>query len=318
MEVNALWGILAYVGGANSSSAATTLPRWQLISRIFSCGVLAGEKFQINSKEWLPPSEAQLVACRKEIGYFTGLLAQGTLDALHTSDGVVTKLIRRSLELQSDVYFGNERARARYYPMLSNEKSTQKIISRLWKASHPLFFLPKDGEDNPIVEYQACDSFALPSDFESADQDHPRLKTLFAPTSDMLTGTLKLLCTWIPRIPAKKARQNRLGKSLQNLQKELLDLAKEAEAISMESAREAVSEDSFAAAFSQCIPSRGIGGKAAGRRAIFLREAAAYLFLVEILSRTNSTPQQRPILSHIETIQVSWSIRSLSESNIFV
>ena len=299
MEVDALWGLLAYVGAAASRTEDRSFVRWHVVSKLFSASVLAGIPNEIDACNLPPPSEAQLLACEKEIGFLTKLLSRGSMNDLPSSDSMVINLIRRSLTLQGDDYFGNADSRARCYPILHDRKSEKKLVSRLWKATHPLFFI-----DAASVECDLCSVFDIEFP-DSVMEGMPfKLQSLLVPSSKVLRQCLGLLPAWIQRVSEKKVRQTRLLKSLNSLTTSLVEQATKAEdQISVHSN----DSNSFANAFAVMLPVDS--GNRFERKSIFLREAAALLKTVAILSKRasgrNTEPSKTSILSAGDVSQVS-------------
>jgi hypothetical protein len=151
-------------------------------------------------------------------------------------------------------------------------------VSRLWKATHPLFYM-----DEGSVRSHPGSVFDI--SFEcSTVADGVQMKNLLMPSSNLLRSCLRLLPAWIRRVPGKKVRQSRLIKSLKSLRESLMDQATTAESeFTLERTASLKSCDSFEAAFAT-KPSTEIG-HALERRSIFFREAAAVLKIVEVLSK---------------------------------
>ena len=280
IETDALWRILAFIGAVHSNSAEKSLFRWQIISRLFSSGVLTADDDDIKAK--LAPSEAQLFSCQLEIGYFSALMSSGALDSLPTSDSILVKLIQRSLQLQSDSYEFDERSRASCFPSASDGMVVKKTSSMFWRISHPLCL---DSENIDFYHVSVSD-FPFP---HFNDESGMNYKVLLYPSSKLLLSCLSLLVKWIKHIPLKKVRQSRLTKSLKALQDSLLK-----EAINPSQEPPADKTDiSFEDAFS-IKPSIevGIGPE---RVSIFKQEAASYLQIFGSISIHNKFPPELPV-----------------------
>ena len=275
MEVNTLWGILAYLGQAESQPDDQSNARWQVLSKLFSCGVLAEETREGAATEPLPPSRPQLLACEKEIGFFTNLLATGKLDSLPSSDSVLVNLIRRSLTLQGDAFLSSSESSSDFYSMTGNPKSEKKFVTRLWKATHPYFSTASDFAQTDIV-----------SDIKFNDTKEGEtltIKNLLAPSSNILKRCLELLSVWIRCLPDKKARQNRLIKALNVLRKTLIDEAcQRSDGGASKEKNTSEKPDSFEAAFA-VAPNESNKSQSA-QMVGFFRESAAWLKIIEHLS----------------------------------
>jgi hypothetical protein len=287
MEVDALWGLLAYFSAPKSIPEERYFVRWQVISKLFSVGVLAGDPDEMNSAELPPPSEPHLSACEKEIGFLTSLLFRGILDTLPSTDSVVTNLIRRALALQGDDYLGNEESRANCYPMLHDGKSEKKLVSRLWKATHPLFFMDAD-----LVLSDSCSVFDVIFADKGVEEERLKLQHLLMPSSKVLRRCLALLPAWIRRVPGKKVRQSRLLKALNSLSASLIEEAIKAEEQISAASGLANESNSFETAFAAKSPIES--GTGLERRSIFFREAAASLKIIGILSKETSGNNSEP------------------------
>ena len=274
LEVQTLWGVLAFFGAPKSPHGAKSFVRWQVIARLFSGGVLAGDASEIGKTE-LPPSKPQLSACEKEIGYFTNLLSVGTLDSVPNTDGVITKLILRALSLQGDDYLGNEESRVHSFPKLHHGKAGKKLTSRLWRASHPLFSLGTK-EVGPDAFLSIHRSTAGSNRTEGLG-----IQNILLPSSLLLRRCIDALLTWIQLVPAKKVRQVRLLKSLKTFRASLMEEANRS-AIPNLGADTAGLSTSFESAFAVKPPLES--GSGWERRSIFFREAAALTRVVELLS----------------------------------
>lgn len=272
IEVDALWRILAFVGAAPSASTEKSIFRLQIVSKLFSSGVLAVEADGKNEKS--PPREDQLLACQKEILYFSSLLRRGALDSLPKTDSMIVKLIQHSLNLQRDSLEGNSHARASCFPNSSDDGLAKKSSNMFWRISHPLSV--KAAEAN-----YRCISI---TDF-SFDQSHinsdKTYKMLLYPTSRILRSCITLLINWINRVSTKKIRRNRLTNSLKVLQNELVKEANNrvGKPVSKENL-------TFENAFSVKPPIEvGVGLE---RASIFKIEAASYLQIITSMCMKNT------------------------------
>jgi hypothetical protein len=309
VEVNALWGLLAYFSASKGMADDKSFVRWHVISNLFSCGVFAGDYFDNKSKTLLPPSESQIAACEMEIGFLTKLLSKGIPDTLPPRDSVIVNLIRRSLFLQMDDYMGNEDSLGKCYPLLRDGKREKKMISRLWKATHPLFF----ADPNSLRSDASCSIFDI--EFDTTDDGNRlNIKSLLVPCSAILQRCLELLPSWIKRVPEKKVRQNRFRKELKALEASLLDKAN----FPKPSPTPGQSEEhnrgnSFEAAFA--VKDSLEVGAGVKHKSIFCREAAAHLYIVECLSKKASRTNDDacgPLIFPSE------SVKKVRKSNVLV
>jgi hypothetical protein len=268
--------------------------RWQLLSKLYSCGVLAVDESETKRADPLPPSKAQLSACEKEIGFFTSLLCRGNLDSLPSSDSVVVNLIRRGLTLQADDYIANEKSRQHCYPETTS-KSGKKFVARLWKASHPLSFMEPDSLRAKI------DSSCSIRFNDTTEKETLSAENLLVPSSNILKRCLELLPTWIRRLPDKKARQNRLHRALNTLRGALLS---DFSGRSKHEPNNTNESTSFESAFGTKPQEGGTSGL--DRAGGFIGEAVAWLRIVEQTSlsfRESSNAGKAPNFSSLENVR---------------
>ena len=268
VEVDALWRILAFVGAATSIPSEKSISRLQLISKLFSSGVLAVET--VGKEEKLPPCEDQLLASQQEILYFSSLLRKGVLDSLPKSDSMLVKLIQHSLQLEVDSLEGNMHARKSCFPDSDDDILVKKTASVFWRATHPLYFDVR--EENfrcvPLTEF----SFG-----KLHTKNEKTYKMLLYPSSKSLLSCLSLVIGWVDRVSTKKIRQNRLANSITALQNELL---KDPIRKSEQPAKKG--DITFEDAFSLHPPVEiGMGSD---RATIFRKEAASYIQIITSMS----------------------------------
>jgi hypothetical protein len=295
-----MWTLFAFVGAAESITDEKYFTRWQVVSKIFTSGVLVGISTNEALTE-LPPSESQLLECEKEIGYLTTLLSKGALDALPGTDSVVFNLILRSLALQSDDYDGNEESRQAYFPSIRKIKTEKKRVGYLWKASCPSCF--STGDAVRIESVSLTDAMKSSVDRDDAFWIHDTV----LPSSLIMEQCLRLLLSWIQRVPTKKVRRSRLSKSINTFIKSLLQQSTETEKSGEEVCAPTISANSFEAMFSVGTPTES--GKAPDRKGLFLREASAYFKIVSFLAmshdQTNGDSSGLAPLDKDVTLQVS-------------
>jgi hypothetical protein len=181
-----------------------------------------------------------------------------------------------------DDYMGNEDFVGKCYPLLRDGKREKKMISRLWKATHPLFF----ADPNSVRSDASCSIFDIKFD-TTDDGTRLNIKSLLVPCSAILKRCLELLPSWIKRVPGKKVRKNRFRKELKALEGSLLDKAN----FPKPSPTPGQSEEhnmgnSFESAFA--VKDSVEAGTGVKRKSIFCREAAAYLYIVDCLSQKAS------------------------------
>jgi hypothetical protein len=256
--------LLAYL-----SSTTKTTPNgrsingccWQVISKLFSCGVLAVDSTEVE----LPPCPAQLKACEAELRYFTALLNKGQLDPLPSSDSVLINLIRRSLVLQGDDFHWNPEGSLFQQ---SRHKSEIKLISRLWKQSHPLYFT-KD----LTFSVTTCRGISFRDDSSTGLMS---IKNGLLPLSNVSKRSLELLCAWISRLPDKKVRRNRFIKALASLRTTLLSNVVPTQNATNNTV------DSFEAAFGASSLQKDTDGSK--YKAGLFQEAVAWIKIVGVLT----------------------------------
>eukprot|EP00536_Pseudo-nitzschia_multiseries_P004001 jgi/Psemu1/8983/gm1.8983_g len=218
IEVEALWRILAFTSSAQSTATDKSIFRLQVISKLFSSGVFATGNVEKEHK--LPPTEAHLLACQQEVGYFSALVRKGVLNPLPKSDSMVVKLVQHSLQLQSDSYKDNECARTSCLPDPSDDIAAKKMSPVFWRKTNPLNFAASE------AEYCKVSMSDFPFDQFHKDSNATYKKILY-PSSNILLSCLSLVLNWTTHISQKKARQNRLMNSLKALQNDLLKEANE-------------------------------------------------------------------------------------------
>jgi hypothetical protein len=276
-EVNAMWSLLAYLSCSTKPILEEKgVHRWQLISKIFTRSVLAG-----SPTEPLPPCESQLEICAGELKYLTSLLLSGALDCLPGRDSILVNLVRRSLLLQGDAFLYDEDSRMAAYPSIKDEKAEKKFMVKLWETI---------GDETITVGVAQGRS----ADFGRALSSQKVAcsvmgQPIVLPSSWITRCCLALLSAWTQRVPVKKARLSRLANAVNSLTKSLIEECAELDSEPVSTASSHVAPDSFEAAFSSSpysssTPVRsGLGPR---RKALFLREAAAYL---TIMSTSTST-----------------------------
>jgi hypothetical protein len=295
-----MWTIFAFVGAAESIADEKSFTRWQVVSKIFTSGVLVG----VSTNEAItkmPPSESQLLECEKEIGYLTALLSKGALDALPGTDSVMFNLILRSLALQSDDYDGNEESRVACFPSIHKMKTEKNRVGYLWKASCPSCFA--SGDAVRIESVSLTDAMKSSVDRDDAFRIHDTV----LPSSFILERCLRLLLLWVQRVPTKKVRQSRLSKSINTFINSLLQQSAETEKTGKEVSAPTISANSFEAMF--CVGPPTESGKAHDRKGLFLKEASAYFKIVSFLAmshdQTNGDSSGLAPLDKDLTLQVS-------------
>eukprot|EP00980_Cylindrotheca_fusiformis_P029617 scaffold23625_cov137-Cylindrotheca_fusiformis.AAC.2 len=271
LETEAIWSLLAFLARSKSIVAnGRSNSRWQLMSKLFSCGVLAQDEVEIKSTEKLPPSKAQLSACEKEIGFFATLLDRGSLDILPSSDSVLVRLIQRGLALQADEYTSILQSSEQFHSAIAG-RGAKKFVGRLWVASHPLFF-----SEPSTIQGRIDSSFSMCS-IDNGEKDSFRVQDLLVPTSGVLKRSLELLSTWVRHLPNKKVRQNRFKGALNTLRKGLLN------DVHGPSKQEKCTTTKQSTAFESAFGTGGQEDEASGseRARSFKREAAAWLRIAE-------------------------------------
>lgn len=273
IEVDALWRILAFVGVAPSISTDKSVFRLQIVSKLFSSGVLAVAT--VGKEEKLPPSKDQLLACQQEIRYFSSLIGKGALDSLPKTDSMLVKLMQHTLQLQLESFEGNDYARASCFPSSSDDVVAKKTSPMFWRTTHPLYFNSKKVN----CRYVSITDFPFNHLYGKNEKTY---KMLLYPTSDLLLSCLSLLTNWVNQVSNKKIRQNRLANSLKALQNDLL---KKVSKYSEQPVKKA--DVSFEDAFS-VKPSIevGIGSE---RATIFKLEAASYIQIFGSICMKNKT-----------------------------
>ena len=250
------------MGTAPSIPTDKSVFRLQIISKLFSSGVLTTEK--VSEEDRLPPSRDHLFACQQEIKYFSSLLRQGALDSLPKTDSMLVKLIQRSLQLQIDSFEGDHEARASCFPNSQDDVVARKTSPIFWEMSHPLF------SNSNEVNYRYTKLTDFP--FDRTCDNHKTYKMLLYPTSNVLLSCMSLVINWVNRVSSKKIRHNRLINSMKALQDELREKSKSTERHIKKV------EVTFEDAFAMKTPLEvGIGSE---RASIFKLEAASYLQIV--------------------------------------
>ena len=277
-----LWTLLTYFGGVESQSEDKSFIRWQIISKIFTAGVLAGQNPPsiISSL----PNESHLIACGKEIGALVSLLAKGALDCLPGVDSLMVNLVRRSLALQTDKYQNCQGNNFDCELSARSKMSYKNTVNYLWKATNPYKIA---GSGFPVFQYEPVSG----SLSQGSSTTHEEICELLLPSSLIVRRCLELLVAWTERIPAKKIRMARLSRSVNLLLKDLTEQASQFE----ESILDGETRHDHNTAFEIIFSGSEVKAtrKAADRRATFLREAAAYLrssfdFLISRYSKSDS------------------------------
>lgn len=285
-EVNAMWSLLAYLSCSTKPILEEKgVHRWQLISKIFTRSVLAG-----SPTEPLPPCESQLEICAGELKHLTSLLLSGALDCLPGRDSILVKLIRRSLLLQGDAFLYDEDSRMAAYPSIKDEKAEKRFMAKLWE---------KIGDETITVDIAQGRSAGTALSSEKVACSFMG-QPIVLPSSWITRCCLALLSAWTQRVPVKKARLSRLANAVNSLTKSLIEECAQLDAEPVSTASSHVEPDSFQAAFSlapysSSTPARsGLGPR---RKALFLREAAAYLTIMSTSTALTQASDRMPYTS---------------------
>lgn len=263
------WKVILFFGASNPFIDQRNQARWQLITKLFSCSVLA-KCPEDDSK--LPPNPQHLLAFENDMGIFDRLLRKGALDDLPAADKLVINLIKRAINLQAEDYLLNEESRFRSFPSFGDEKSARKVVSRLWKKTHGLII-----QDMSTIE-NSCESVYEVQFRSAAKKDLlPQIKDLLLPRSPLFGRCLSLLCAWAQRVPKKKVRHMRFLKQLKGLSESLIGLEGELKKQGLEDSR----ADAFIDAFTAIRPLEI--GEASDRSSAFVAEAAANLKILEFI-----------------------------------
>jgi hypothetical protein len=286
-EVNAMWSLLAYLSCSTKPILEEKgVHRWQLISKIFTRSVLAG-----SLSEPLPPCESQLEICASELKNMTSLLLSGALDCLPGRDSILVNLVRRSLMLQGDAFLYDEDSRLAAYPSIKDEKAEKRCMVKLWEriGDETITVVVAQGRSTEIgktlsSQKAACSFMGQP---------------IVLPSSWITRCCLALVSAWTQRVPVKKVRQTRLANAVNSLTKSLIDECAQLDAEPVSTVSSDVGADSFEAAFSlgpySSTPTKsGLGPR---RKALFLREAAAYLTIVSTSTALTQAGDRLPYTS---------------------
>ncbi len=264
-----MWGALLYFGASKSPVDQTNQARWQLITKLFSCSVLAKSPHEDSR---LPPNPKQLAVFESDIDIFARLLRRGTLDELPATDTLVINLVKRAIALQAEDYLLNEESRFCSFPSFGDEKSAAKLVSGLWKSTHGLLM-----QDASTIENERETVDEVNFRRSRGKKLGLRVNDLLLPLSPLLGGCLSLLLAWARRVPKKKVRRMRLLKQLKALRESLICL----EVDLMQRCSKDSGSDAFVDAF---VGNRSPEtGDANGRMSAFLGEAAGYLKILEYL-----------------------------------
>ena len=271
VEIETLWSIFAFLGESSSQIDAGSASCWQLLSKLFSSGVLFENDVSNDTApmKYLPPSVEHLHTCEQEIGFFSELLSKGVLGSVPSSDSMLVNLIRRSLALEGDSYQRNKYARKKSIPTITNGKESKRLVARLWKAADPSYFLAPD----------RIRSKTLPSGLLSlgnaAEGEVATVKNALLPTSNMLRRCLELLHVWIKCLPQKKVRRNRFHKAVNTMRAALGSVS-----CTTPSVVSPVKSNSFEAAFA-IQHEKDLLDDGAEHKEIFMIEAIAWTKIIE-------------------------------------
>lgn len=269
-----------------------SLVRWHVLSKLMSSSVLGTETKKQLSQE-TPNHIVKVARCVNELDYFGKLLSKGRLGCLPSSDSFLVNVMKRSLFLQGDGYISNEELRLIYFPEIQDSKGFKKIISRLWKTSDPTFC------DGDFTVRSISRPQAAFDDLES--DDFRRTKSLLLPNSAVLRKCLAILTAWLPRVPMKKIRLNRMKKSISTLCDDLLEKAKTLENQGSQGSASR-NENQFSLAFS--ILNENITPSFVSS---ICREAVAYIKMVDIMSKwdsSGSTTEEAPSTNILPTLTI--------------
>ena len=278
-EVDAMWSFLAYFSCSTQPALEDKgVYRWQLISKLFTRGVLTA-----SPSESLPPCESQLEVCAVELNNLTSLLLSSSLDNLPGRDSILANLIQRSLFLEADALFHNEDSRLSAYPSSTDEKADRRLAAKLWNR------ICNDTNSPTPVRQETFDIGRALT--KGGEYTSFMGKPIVLPSSRLTLSCIALVSAWTRQVPLKKARRSRLANALNSLTKSLLEECTRLDAEPIVGDSSLVEADSFEAAFSSTPFSSSTpvkSGLGAKRKALFLREAVAYLTVVSMV--TSATP----------------------------
>ena len=271
IEIDALWGLMAWF--ARSCSSNTTLDlRWRFTASLFTfkTGSL-GQIISGNSDiHFLPPSANQIRCCAEELLKLTLLLESGAMDPLPADDGILVKILEKSVALYS------QRQSEQMTSQVSNLSNTIsrkdiKIVFKAWQESDLSHIMGEKNLAEPLSVLFLRDLFEL---------KHPSESSFFSlvPSSEVLTNVLHLLHKWIIRMPNKKARWSRFGDTLLSyVNRTLKDAGSIAPKIVISS------DDDIGDVFAQCFSKNNAapsGRSVESSRAASLCEALVYIVVL--------------------------------------
>jgi hypothetical protein len=184
--------------------------RWRLATSLFSfqTGVLGTSGSHASQN--LPPSDAHLLRCAKEVRNFSYLLKSHAMDPLPSNDSILVKLIHRAIDLDTQRF----------------------AVEKMWSRSD-IFCRQINREDEKLTfmtwhesEYKTKNTSAdylakrLLADY-NCDENQDRSLFRLTCHSSILQNCLLFISSWILRVPNKKARWSRLQDSFSFLVKGL-------------------------------------------------------------------------------------------------
>ena len=247
-EIDVLWGILAFFAKGRFDATASDL-RWRLTASLFSyqTGVLGQIVTGASAKHTLPPNDVQLKHCAEELHNFATLLGSGSMDPLPGDNGILAKLLYRSVTLHSQRHRKHITSKISTFLTVPSRKDS-KLAFKVWQESDISHLILGS---TPLKEPL---SRRLLNELVDLDGPGESQFTLTS-SSEVLNNTLLLLKEWSARMPNKKARWSRLGDTLSSFVNKLLKDA--ADMASTEGTRAPSSDidDAFAKFFSNNVSS---------------------------------------------------------------
>ncbi len=277
---------------------------------VLNTGSLGQVTSGLGGAHTLPPSETQLTCCAEELSKLSSLLQSGAMDPLPNDDGVLIKILRKALALNSQRRYEKITSQLSMLSKTLIQKDS-KLIFKAWRESD-LSLVTNDA-------FRAAESLTALLHIDLLEMNHSHDSSFFSlgPSSEVLKSVINLFDEWNQRMPRKKARRSRFGDVLLSFVNTTL---KDAESItsSRRPATDNVGDD-FAQHFAKSNANENHSKESFATST--LCEGLVYLFIFSQSGRTttsaecdNSFPLQHS-LQFCEKVRVGIQIIFISINN---
>ena len=190
-EVDAIWGVLAFVVSSEQKASTNGVSMWQLLADILLRGTL------VHSDSDMPPSPLQVQECQWEINHLSDLVPK--LQGVSYKDSFLTNVVKRCALIGT--YLEQQMSLLPEVVQHGINSSFEKVSGRIKK----MFVL-----DDSMASASGITGMNgnVASGLMIPPGEHPVEVTFLLPSSGIHRQCLALFCEWIGRLPPKKVRIN--------------------------------------------------------------------------------------------------------------